>query len=179
VSIKTLYSDPEYLKRIGQKVVDGFGVKKKKVTRVQSLQAAPYNRELYRIRASRLVDPFPDELVIQEKTISLIKKDPFVKAVETIPVKDVGRVVYANNVVFGSLEILGKNTAHDLKIRGLNKREAAKAKQIVEGLLLEDQGDINMPSWIQAEEHRELLVQTGLDPDEEEPMAEVKKTKLN
>src|SRR5687768_14655873 len=64
------------------------------------------NAELYRVRASRLIDPFPDELVIQEKTISVIRRSILSSNVETILVKDIGRVVYLGTPVFAGVEIL-------------------------------------------------------------------------
>ncbi len=118
----------------------------------QPLANEDYNRKLLAIRASRWTDLFPDELLIQEKTISVIKRTFMMSAVQTIPVKDIGRVVYVDMPLFGGLEILGKNTAHDLKISGLKKVEALKAKEVLEGLLLEDLNATEMSHWIHPEE---------------------------
>lgn len=123
------------------------------------------NRELYRVKASRIADFFPDELVVQEKTISVIRREFMVSYVETIPVRDIGRVVYVDTPVFAGVEVLGKNTAHDLKIRGLNKSEALKAKEIIEGLLLEDSGVVDVPAWIQTDKKREMLADAGRNPE--------------
>lgn len=128
------------------------------------------NRELYRVKASRLADLFPDELVIQEKTISVIRRELLVSYVETIPVRDIGRVVYVDTPVFAGVEVLGKNTAHDLKIRGLDKSQALKAKEIIEGLLLEDSGVVDVPDWIQPAQKRELLADAGRDPENQDEL---------
>jgi hypothetical protein len=175
MATKTLYTLPEYIRRLGR-LVNSLGVIKKKVTHIEELKASSQNQELFRLRASRLIDPFPDELIIQERTISVVRRKPLVSALETIPLKDVGRVVYVNSILFGSLEVLGKNTAHDLSVKGLNKTEALKAKQIIDGLLLENQGDVTMPSWIQVEQHRNILTHVGLDPDN--PQVQVRKSKI-
>lgn len=118
----------------------------------QPLTNEEYNRKLLAIRASRWADFFPDELVIQEKTISVVKREFMVSYVQTIPVKDIGRVVYVDIPFFAGLEILGKNTAHDLKISGLKKVDALKAKEVLEGLMLEDLNATELPHWIHPEE---------------------------
>lgn len=129
------------------------------------------NRELFRVKAHWIADIFPDELVIQEKTISVIRNEFLVSYVETIPVKDIGRVVYVNTPIFGGLRVIGKNTAHELNIKGLNKKAALEAKDIIEGLLLEDSGVVDIPHWIQTERKREMLADAGRDSDNEDELA--------
>jgi hypothetical protein len=123
------------------------------------------NRELLRVKAHWIADIFPDELVIQEKTISVVRNEFLVSYVETMPVKDIGRVVYVNTPTFGGLRIIGKNTAHELNIKGLNKKAAVEAKEVIEGLLLEDAGVVDIPHWIQTEKRRDMLADAGRDPD--------------
>ncbi|MCA2293004.1 hypothetical protein JF735_05210 [Mycobacterium avium] len=108
---------------------------------------------------------FPDELVIQEKTISVICNQFLVSYVETLPVRDIGRVVYVDTVFFGGLRIIGKNTQHELKIKGLNKQQAIKAKEIIEGLLLEDSGVVDVPHWVEADRRRDMLAEAGRAPE--------------
>lgn len=124
-----------------------------------------HNRELFRAKAHWIADIFPDELVIQEKTISVVRNEFLVSYVETMPVKDIGRVVYVNTPIFGGLRIIGKNTAHELNIKGLNKKAAVEAKEVIEGLLLEDAGVVDIPHWIQTEKRRDMLADAGRDPD--------------
>jgi len=125
------------------------------------------NRRLYSLRAHWLVDWFPDELIIQEKTISVIRNDMFFIAsyVETMPVRDIGRVVYVKTPLFGSLRIIGKNTQHELRIKGLKNDEALRAKSIIEGLLLEDAGVVEVPYWTEASEHRDILAAAARNSD--------------
>jgi len=163
-----MHANPELYRRIGREITDPMGIKRpilthKREAEIASNSLQQLNRELYRSRSSILVDLFPDELVIQEKTISVIKRDLFISSTQTITIKDIGRVVYTDGIIFGTLEILGKNTAHDLRIRGLTKARAVTAKRIIEGLILEDQAVIEMPDWIQAEQHRELLLNASMD----------------
>lgn len=109
------------------------------------------NQELYRLKSSRLADFFPNELIIQDQTVSVIKNNFLNSQVETIPIRDIGRVIYIDTPFFAGLEILGKNTAHDLKLKGLIKRDAQKAKQIIEGLLLETQSDDNTTDYLKTQ----------------------------
>ena len=131
-----------------------------------------HNRELLRVKAHWIADIFPDELVIQEKTISVIRNEFLVSYVETMPVKDIGRVVYVSTPIFGSLRIIGKNTAHELNIKGLNKKAAVEAKEVIEGLLLEDAGVVDIPHWIQTEKRRDMLADVGRNPEHNDELAE-------
>jgi len=169
LTTSTLQANPELYRRIGREITGPLNIKRpilthKREAELTSSTIQQLNRELYRLRSSVLVDLFPDELIIQEKTISVIRKEIFISSTQTITIKDIGRVVYTDGIIFGTLEILGKNTAHDLRIKGLNKAKAVNAKKIIEGLILEDQAVIEMPDWIQAEQHRELLLKSGTDP---------------
>ena len=130
------------------------------------------NRELFRVRAHWIADIFPDELVIQEKTISVVHNDFLFSYVETMPVKDIGRIVYVNTLFFGGLRIIGKNTAHELNIKGLNKKVAVEAKEIIEGLLLEDAGVVDIPHWIQTEKRRDMLADAGRNPDHRDELTD-------
>lgn len=87
-----------------------------------------------------------------------------VSYVETLPVRDIGRVVYINTPVFAGLRIIGKNTAHELHIKGLSKQQAQEAEKIVEGLLLEDKGVVDIPQWLPTEERSELLAEAAEQP---------------
>ncbi len=130
------------------------------------------NRELFRAKAHWITDIFPDELVIQEKTISVVHNDFLFSYVETMPVKDIGRIVYVNTPIFGGLRIIGKNTAHELNIKGLNKKVAVEAKEIIEGLLLEDSGVVDVPHWIQTEIRRDMLADAGRNPDHRDELTD-------
>ena len=131
-----------------------------------------HNRELFRVKAHWITDIFPDELVIQEKTISGVHNDFLFSYVETMPVKDIGRIVYVNTLFFGGLRIIGKNTAHELNIKGLNKKAAVEAKEIIEGLLLEDSGVVDVPHWIQTEKRRDMLADAGRNPDHRDELTD-------
>ena len=106
------------------------------------------NRELCRVRASWLTQLFRDELIVQEKTISIIRNSLLVSFVETMPVRDIGRVVYVDAPFFAGIQILGKNVAHELNIHGLPKNKAREARDIIEQLLLEQTESGDQMQWI-------------------------------
>lgn len=129
-----------------------------------------HNRELLRIQASRLADLVPDRLIVQEKTVSVVRRDIFVSFVETLPVRDIGRVVLVNTPIFCGLQVIGKNPAHTLTIKGLRRDEAVQAKQLVEGLLLEEEGAIDVSEWLTIGERREALEEAGKSPDHKDDL---------
>lgn len=99
------------------------------------LRGANRNRELLRLRASRLVDLFPDELVIQEKTVSVIKNQLVMSSMDTIPIKDIEKVVYSKVPFLGGLRIIEKNSHQELRVKGIGKERAKKAKEMIERML--------------------------------------------
>jgi hypothetical protein len=123
--------------------------------------ASLHNRELFRVRASWLVDLFPDELVIQEKTVSIIHNELLVSYIQTIPVKDIGRIVYVDGPFFARIEVLGKNPAHDLYIKGLPKRRAIIAQDILNGLLLKQIDELEASDWVHMDTRRDTLTRGG------------------
>lgn len=119
------------------------------------------NRELFRVKASRFLELFPDELVIQEKTVSVIRKEFLLSFVETIPVRDIGRVTLTETGPFASLTLMGKNPEHQLQIKNLPRESAKKAKEIIDGLLLEYEKSIAIPEWLSPQTRKEVFEQAG------------------
>lgn len=153
MTTKSLHSNPEFFKRVGQGVIDQFGLTQRRIREpkqaewLKPVTVPDVNKELYRVRASRLIDLFPDELVIQEKAITIIRRTFMFSSTETLPVQDIGRTVLIDTPLFDGLHILGKNVAHDLQIKGLWPERARKAKEIIDGLLLEER-ETNVPLWL-------------------------------
>lgn len=96
---------------------------------------ASNNKELFRVKGVRLLDFFPDELVIQEKTVSVIKKDLLSTYVQTMSVQDVIEVGLMKSGIFASLIIYSKFPGHQLEIKNLSMDKASKAKEIIDRLL--------------------------------------------
>lgn len=89
-----------------------------------------FNRELLRVRAVWPFDFFPDELIIQKKTVSVIRREFVLSYIETIPVKDIGRTVLTHSPLFDALTIIGKNPSHTLEIKKLPKGKAKLEKKL-------------------------------------------------
>jgi hypothetical protein len=95
------------------------------------------NRILFHGRASLLTGLFPDELIVQEKSITIVHNCFLTSKDDTINLKDVGRVVAENTAFFTALRIIGKIPQHELFIKGIWSKQAAVGKEIIESLLLE------------------------------------------
>ena len=106
------------------------------------------NQELLRAKASPFLGFFPDELVVQEKTVSLSKKEFLSTCCESFPLKDIGRVILTDTIFFSSLILIGKNTAHQLEIAKLSKEKAKEAKDLIEGLMMEEKDQVELPSYL-------------------------------
>lgn len=171
---KALFSNPRLVKRLGRDAVELEGedqvwrapprtaqpspASQPSVTKSAALPTTnDTNHELFRVRAAWIVDFFPDELIIQEKTVSIIRNSFLVSFVETLPIKDIGRVILISTPIYDGIQILGKNVAHDLHIKGLTRDKALYAKEVLEGLLLEEKGAVDVPQWLRTDEKDELL----------------------
>lgn len=130
------------------------------------------NEELFRIRASRWVDFFPNELVIREKSITVIKRDFMYSQTETWPIEDIGEVTLQNAPVFSGLHVVGKFPKHKLHLKGISKDKAIKAKEIIDGLVLEDQEQIDLPEDSSPSAHRKMLTEAGKLPEGTGPSPE-------
>ena len=122
------------------------------------------NRELFRARASLLAGIFRDEVVIQEKTISIIHNGFLSSYVETLPIRDIGRVIEINTFILCGVRILGKNPSHDINVKGLHKHDAVRCKELIEGLLLEDRGAVEVPRDVPPEIRSEVLADAAQVP---------------
>jgi hypothetical protein len=124
-----------------------------------------YNRELFRLKASFMSGIFPKEIVIQEKTISVVRHELLMTNVETVSVGEIAGVIFIDKIIFASIKILGKSQYDNLYIRNLHKKEAHYAKALIEGLLLEDEGSINVPSSdFDVNHRRDMLAAASYDP---------------
>src|SRR5258706_15529131 len=83
-----------------------------------------HNRVLFRVKAVWPFDWYPDELVIQEKTVSAVKREFMLKYVETMPIKDIGEVVVIETLFLASVTLASTSPVYQLKIKCLRKSDA-------------------------------------------------------
>ncbi|MCL4416587.1 MAG: hypothetical protein M1365_07830 [Actinobacteria bacterium] len=100
--------------------------------------ASSHNKELLRVKALKILDFFPDELVICEKTISVIRKDLWSAYTQTMPVRDIIEVGLTNAGALASLVMYSIAPGHQLEIKNLSLEKAEKAKEVIDGLLLQN-----------------------------------------
>jgi hypothetical protein len=141
---------------------------------VQSVQNQ--NPVLFSTKTYWPYDPFPDNLVIQEKTISFFRKNIFSSGVyQTIPVNKIsGSVIY----IYPGFAVLTINvkeeeakaeTTHNFPLK---KDVALQAKEILDGLVLKEQNIINFPPAKTVEEKKQGLEKATKNKEIEE---EIKK----
>ena len=116
------------------------------------------DRELFRVKSSHWSELFPDELVIRQKTISVIRHTLMFSDTQTLPIRDIGRVEHIVTPVFVGLQIFGKNTAHHLDIHGLFHAQAERARKLLQALVLLEQSEIPMPYYLHVDPDGELMV---------------------
>ncbi len=120
-------------------------------------------------------DPVPDNLVIQEKSISFVRKGFFSLAIaQTIPVSYLADTVIYSNPFFAVLQINVRGTGdkkkeEEAKKEGkkscpdesynfpLTKDEALEAQEILDGLILKQQGVIKIPPKPSVKSEKETL----------------------
>jgi hypothetical protein len=82
------------------------------------------------------LDFFPDELVIQEQTVSIIRREFMLTYVETMPVREIEKVAYTEAGFFASLTISAKVPGTTLEIASVPKDHARRAKEILDALIV-------------------------------------------
>lgn len=101
---------------------------------------------------------FTDTLIIREKSISIVNRIFFLSAwADTFPIKTLTGVYLSTALIFASLIIARKDPAKEYEMHFLKKREAVKAKEIIDGLLLVKEGLIKLPEDASIEEKIKIL----------------------
>jgi hypothetical protein len=94
-----------------------------------------------RIKAIFPFDLFPDELIIQEKSVSVKKNYLIYSNTETMLIKDIGLVTINDGLFFASLTISYKAPMDDVHITKLWPSEAYKAKSFLEKMVIKHNMD--------------------------------------
>lgn len=123
------------------------------------------NQTLITVKASSFFELFPNTVIIEEKSISIIQKSFFRLAqVETIPIMDIASVRLYTGPIFAALGIKIKSTPREIEIRHLSKHDALKAKQTLDGLILVGEKAIDVPQNLPVQQKQELISRAGSTP---------------
>lgn len=96
------------------------------------------NKVLFRTKTSDFLGFQTDELLIQEKSVSVIHRSFLSCDVETIQISDMTEVLYSSNTWHSTLTLIGKNPQEELCIEDLPGKEAEQAKSLLEQLLVRE-----------------------------------------
>jgi hypothetical protein len=104
----------------------------------QTVPLSQASRELYRIRGTWPFDFYPDTLIIEELRIVVhLNYFPFQTVIHTIPIHDIFTVTLSSSWPFASLGfMLGMAGGTTFQLNYLKRREARRAKEIMDGLMI-------------------------------------------
>lgn len=95
--------------------------------------------ELLRVKAFQLLDLFPDELIVHEDKILVVKKEFLLAGAETMLIKDIGEVVLSEAGPFATIVFKEKSSDRKLQIKALPADKAKEAKEIIDRLILKQE----------------------------------------
>lgn len=153
-------SEPTFVKKMNQ------GISTLKQHNTIKLPRKQQNRVLYTLNCKKPLDLFPDKLVIEERSITVISRVFFSTSIsETILIKDIFSVMMNAGPFFASLSITPKTSIEsagkEIQLKYLRKDEALIAKEIIDGLLLEQSGAIKVPTELPATERGKIILEAG------------------
>ena len=90
------------------------------------------DKELFRVKSFWMLDLFPNELIIRQKTLHVILRDFLSSNIETMMLDDISVVQVNNGIFFSSLVIRYRNPHEDLQISKIPKAQAMKAKAVLD-----------------------------------------------
>jgi hypothetical protein len=103
-------------------------------------------RVLFRCSAVFPFDFFPDELSIEETRINIIEREFWATAeIKAVGISEITEVAVSTTILFATLRI-GSRTFIDnlVEIRFLRKKDAMKARRIIEGLRILSGQDVDL-----------------------------------
>lgn len=95
------------------------------------------------------LDLFPDKLTIDINKINLLSSEFFASGrVHSVMIKDVGDVFIDTDLFFAKLTIIDKGfTENSISLKYLKKKDASKARRIVQGLVVANEQKIDLSQF--------------------------------
>lgn len=116
---------------------------------------------------------FPSSLIVNEDAITVVKKLFFFTGwTESIPVSDIVAVTMYRGPFFATIAVQKKSTKEEIRIRYLKKNEALQAKELIDGLILKNQGLITVPEKASVPTRKEMIKQAGKNPEAQKEILE-------
>lgn len=93
------------------------------------------NRCIFSITSAFPFDFFPSTINVEESRITFIFRQFLAQQSHSVDIKDISNVFIESSLFFSTLQIVSRTfIQNDIKIRNLNKKQAIKARMIIEGL---------------------------------------------
>lgn len=104
------------------------------------------NTVLLRIKSHLLLDIFPDELILDINKVNLVSNLFFKsKDIHSIMIGDISDVIVTTSLFFAQLQIIDKGyTENSRFIKFLKKKEAYKARDLIQGLVVANDKEIDL-----------------------------------
>jgi hypothetical protein len=113
----------------------------------------PDNPVVRHVKCHPLTELFPDELIVREKSITVVRNSLLTNTYESMAILDIGRIQLNNTAFFAALRCIGLNPAHELHLKGLRKKDASEVEEIIESLMLRSKYDRTTPTNSQGHKH--------------------------
>lgn len=127
-----------------------------------------YSREdnnpvLFATQSAFPFDLFPDTVIVQEKTISIVRKYFFfVGWAETIEIKDIQSVRIYAGPFFGTIVIVkGVQNPQSYQLRTLWKKDAMRIKETLDGIILKEKNVVKIPDKITGTAKKDVIFEMG------------------
>jgi hypothetical protein len=106
------------------------------------------SKELFRFKSVFPFDLFPDEVVVDINKVNIIKRiSVFGERVHSVFIQDISDVFITNNILFSTLEIVDTGfTENSIQVKNLKKSDAARARRIIQGLVIARKQQIDLSS---------------------------------
>lgn len=105
---------------------------------------------IYRTSAFFPFDLFPDELVVDAEKVDIINRQFFwTKQVHSVQLNNIAEVSVETSIFFATLRLVEKGVMdyQMSTIRFLKKKDAYKAKQVIQGLIVATKENINLTAF--------------------------------
>lgn len=91
---------------------------------------------------------FPNTIDVEESRVTFIFRQLFASQSHSVDIKDISNVFIEAGILFATLQIVSRTfVQNDIKIEYLKKKEAYQIKDIIEGLRMFIQNDINSSNY--------------------------------
>ncbi|OGK12002.1 hypothetical protein A2954_00300 [Candidatus Roizmanbacteria bacterium RIFCSPLOWO2_01_FULL_37_12] len=140
---------------------------KKPLSNFNDRKSGEVNPVIFTARSVFPFQIFPDTYILQEKTLSIVRKKFFFNAwLETIPIKDIASVRLYTGPLFVSLSILRKILPQtSIELRDMWKNDGIKLMELLDALIMKENKLVNIPKKISLKFKKKLIYEIGSEKE--------------